>query len=84
MPMLITRRSQVQILPPPPTQCRKPRSLTWASVVVEVFHRVRLKVCAPMSLGGFYTDFLHSETHVRWWERHTVAFGTRRSRRTTT
>ena len=37
---LITRRSQVQILPPPPTTGRKPRSLTWAFDVVGRIYRV--------------------------------------------
>ncbi len=40
--ILITRRSQVQILPPPPTCESRPRSATWALLVVGVFYRVRV------------------------------------------
>jgi hypothetical protein len=42
LPALITRRSQVQILPPPPIAARRPRSGTWAFVVRSAFYRVRL------------------------------------------
>ena len=38
---LITRRSQVQILPPPPSEARKPRSATWAFAVQGTFLRIR-------------------------------------------
>ena len=43
-----TRRSQVQVLPPPPSQARRPRSATWAFVVLRAFYRVP---------GSFYRVF---------------------------